>query len=403
MPSFTYRAKDESGKEVTGKAQAENQEALADRLSRSGFYVLEMYADKQEVMHQDIFEAMQGISAREYITLLTHLSAALDAGLPILKVLDIISGQMKSKKLGQALKDVSADLMQGMAFSEALKKHPKIFPSYFSTMISVGEATGQLPESLNKLTVYMEKEEEFKQKIISIMIYPAILITVTTAVIIFLMTFIMPKFVSMFSQAKVELPLPTVILVAVSNAIRYQWYYILGAIIAVIIFVRLSITTKQGKYQFDNFKLHIPVFGNLFKQIYIVRFMNNFATLYSSGVSIGNALTLVEANIGNEVFAKVINGLKESVKEGSGIAEYLRASKLFPADALMMIASGEESGKLPLMLSKSAQLYEKDTDFLLKNVSAIMEPMIILVMGGVVGFVAMGILLPVFRMSTTVH
>lgn len=180
MQLFFYRAKDEKGKEITGKAESESKEALAERLTKGGHYVVEIRPGKSSFAQTDLLEAFRGISAREYILLLAHLSAALDAGLPILKILEAISARMENTKLRHALQDVHVDLTGGGSFSAALRKHPRIFPPYFSSMVSVGENTGHLSESLKKLSIYLEKDEEFKQKTVSIMIYPAILITVTT-------------------------------------------------------------------------------------------------------------------------------------------------------------------------------------------------------------------------------
>lgn len=213
----------------------------------------------------------------------------------------------------------------------------------------------------------------------------------------------MPKFIAVFESSKVPLPLPTLILVGISGILRGYWYYILGGLIAMGFILRFFISTKQGRLKLDTFKLRLPLMGKLFKQIYIVRFLTTFATLYSSGIPIADALILVEDNIGNAVFARTINKLREGVREGRGIAEFLRADGLFPSDSLMMIASGEESGKLPDMLSRTAELYEKDTDYLLKTFAAIMEPMIIIVMGVTIGFVALGILMPIFKMSTAAY
>jgi type II secretory pathway component PulF len=402
MPLFSYRVKDGDGQESLGKAPADSEEALADQLSRNGFFVLEITPEKAAVMDQDLFEMFQGVSAREYIMLLTHLYVALEAGLPIIKVLTTLTEQVKSKKLAFALKEVLADVKAGSPLSAALKRHPAVFSSYFSSMVGVGEATGALAESLKSLTVFLEKEEDFKQKTGSVFIYPVILLVVVTAVVSFLMMYIMPKFITIFASSKVELPLPTVILVFISNGMRFHWPWILGGLAAVVVAFKAFIATRSGRLAFDGFKLKMPIFGKIYQQIHVARFMNTFATLYSSGITIGTALSLVEENIGNAVFAKIIRQVQEGVEDGRPVSEMLAASGEFPSDSLMMIASGEESGQLPQMLKKTAELYEKDTEYTVKNLGALMEPLIILVMGGIVGFVALGILLPVFRLSTTV-
>jgi len=403
MPFYTYKAKDAKGKEVIGKVQAENEESLAERLSKTGYFIVEIHLEKTAVMQQDIFEMFRGISSREYILFLTHFYVALDAGISILKILETLLEQVQSKKFALALEDVRAEVVAGTAFSMAIKKHPKIFPSYFSSMISVGETTGKVSESIKQIAGLIEKDQEFKQKISSVMIYPIILMVVTTGVITFLMTYIMPKFITIFQSAKVDLPLPTQILVFISNSLRSYWYYLLGAITAIIITVKMYIMTKQGRFALDTLKLKLPLFGKLYQQIYVARFMGTLSTLYNSGISIDKALELVEEDIGNMVFAQTIKKLRVEVEAGRGIADVLGVSNLFSADSLMMIASGEETGKLSVMLKKTADLYEKDTDYFLKTVASVMEPMIILIMGGVVGFVALGILLPVFRLSTAVH
>lgn len=403
MPLFSYKAKDQNGREVVGKVPAQSEDALADRLTETGYFVMEIRAEKPQVMQQDIFEMFRGISSREYIMFLTHLYVALEAGLPLLKVLDTLANQVRSQKMAVALRGVLADVRGGLSFSAALAKYPKIFSMYFVSMVGVGEATGKLADSFRKLADFMEKDEELKRKMTSVFIYPVILITATLGAMGFLMTFVVPQFVTIFSASKVTLPLPTIILLAISNVVRNGWpFFIIGGVVAAL-GLRAFISTKSGRYAWDDFQLRIPLFGDISKKIYIVRFMNTLAILYSSGVSIGMALSLIEGNIGNAVFAKTVGELKVTVEGGCGIADGLSAVQLFPAESIMMIASGEETGKLPEMLVKTAELYEKETDYLLKTIGSLMEPMIIGVMGVIVGFVALGIMLPVFRMSTTVH
>jgi type II secretory pathway component PulF len=322
--------------------------------------------------------------------------------MPVLKSLEVISEDIKSPKLKEALKQMVDDLRAGSSFSEAFAKHPKIFNDFFVNMIAAGEASGQLIDVLRRIAHYLEREAEFRQKIIAALIYPCILIVVSAAVVTYLMMFVMPQFVEVFKKSQAALPVPTRMLVALSDALKAYWPYLLGGGICGLVSFRMYVATKAGRLRLDKSKLHMPLLKTLFRKIYITNFLRTLATLYASGIPITGALKVAQGTVGNAIYAQAVEKLTEQVKEGQGIAEPLRISGLFPPEVLMMVSAGEESGRLSEMLEKNVELYEKDIDYELKSITAMVEPTIIVVMAIMVGFIALSILFPIFRLSRVV-
>ena len=286
MPRYAYKARDERGQQVSGRAEAESQEALADRLSRTGYLITEIRVEKEDAMKRDLFERVRGVPAREHILLSFHLSNALSAGLPLVRVLEAVSPQVKSAKLRRALTEVVSDLKAGRSFSEALQRHPRVFSRYFVSLVASGETAGKLGVTLKMFSESLEREVEFQGKIASAIAYPILLAVVAAGIVTFLMTAIMPKFIKIFQEAKVALPLPTMLLVALTNALQRYWPYLVGGSLLAVVAARRYLATSAGRYQADRLKLKLPLVGKVLQKIYISRFMRTFGILYTSGVPI---------------------------------------------------------------------------------------------------------------------
>jgi len=400
MAVFSYKARDKSGKLVSGKGQAESNQDLAEKLMQKGYLPTNIELEKNVVLKKDIFELFKGISIRDLTLFSLQLSNMLSAGLPILSSLKTISKQVKSSRLREALDKVYQDVESGSAFSQALAQHPSIFSEYLVSLVKAGETAGSLPDTLNKFSISLEKDAEFKQKITSSLAYPLVVSFVAVAVVIFLMTFIMPQFIDVFQDSGSALPLATRILVVVSNIFSQGWYYIAGAIVVLVLTFRMYVATQVGRLQVDRFKLNLPILGKLFRKICVTRFLRTFATLYNSGVPILGSLKIVEESVGNKFFSGIIERIYNDVKEGQSISAPLQLSGIFEADVIMMVSSGEESGNLGDMLIKSADFYERDVDHVVKSVTNLIEPIIIVVMGLIVALIVFAVLLPIFKVST---
>ena len=368
-------------------------------MSQRGYFIINIGPEKQGLYKKDILEGFRRVSARDYLFLTIHLRHAVDAGMPILRSLNTIAEEIKSLKLKSALRAVSRDLAGGSSFSDALRKHPKVFNDFFVNMVAAGETSGQLGYVLEKIGIHFEKQNEFRQKIVSSLAYPAFLAVISIGVVTLITVYIMPKFVDLFESAEAALPLPTTILITISYVITNYWYYIIGTVVCLSLALKTYIGTRAGRFRVDAIKLKLPLFGMLFKKIYITNFLRTLATLYNSGIPILTALRVVEGTIGNSVYVKTVKDIMSHITEGRGLIEPLRASGLFPSEVLMLVSAGEESGKLGEMLQKNVELYEKDIEYELKNIANMIEPFIIVVMAGLVAFIAFSVLFPIFRLS----
>ncbi len=400
MPLFSYKARDSAGKETAGVLTAETQEAVAERLLEMGYLATQIVPQSEKPMEQrDLFERFQKVSPREYVLLATHLGNAVESNLPLLKVLEVLADQVSTNKMRVALKQIAADIMSGSSLVGAMRKHPSIFDDYFLNLVNVGEISGKLPQSLHRLADTIEKETEFKQRVGSALMYPILLTCVATAVIVFLTVVILPQFAKVFQESKIPMPLPTQILMAISGFLRRFWYIPIGLGVGFRVAFGRFVATEHGRFRFDRFKLRLPKYGELQKKICITRFMRTLATLYSSGVPIIKSLQIVEETIGNAVYKQALQKVGKEVTGGGHLAEALQQSGLFPPDSLLVVSSGEASGKLGEMLDKGADLYDKEVDYALRTFTALLEPLIILGMGIAVSFVAMAIMLPLFQMT----
>ncbi len=396
MAMYRYKARDQSGKLVEGTMEAPSQGELADKLRKMGYVITGITLAAGTVSLDELISGLKRIKPEDMIFFNIQLSNMLDAGLPLLTCLRTISVQTENKRLKKVVEDVTLKVETGTSFSEALQSHSRHFSRLTISMVRAGEASGNLALVLKRLADFGERELDLRNRVSSALLYPAILSFAATAVIIFIVTFIIPKFVEIFSKAGIPLPLVTTILNAVGLAIKNYWHLFILGIIAFLLGARLYVNTKEGRLRFDGFKLRIPVTGPLIRKVAISRFARMLATLSASGVPILESLEIMEGTIGNEVLARVIATLREAVRGGSRIAEPLKVSEEFPPDTVQMIAAGEETGNLDGMLNKVADLYDSAVAYSIKRLTALLEPMFLVVMGCVVAVIMASILVPMF-------
>jgi type IV pilus assembly protein PilC len=300
------------------------------------------------------------------------------------------------------LTQVGQDIEAGLTFSDALKKHPRAFSELYSSMVRAGEASGNLDGILVQLAEYLEATEKLKREIKSAMTYPVIALVIVVAIAIGLLVFIVPKFQDIFESLGGQLPLPTLVLITVSNAIRKYVLVVIGLAFAFVVALRYYISTPTGQYQFDSIKLRMPVFGQLFRKVAVSRFARTFSTLTRSGVPVLASLEIVERTIGNDVISRAVKESQSSISAGATISDPLAKSGVFPLMVTRMIDVGEKTGSLDELLAKIAEFYDQQVEAAIASLTSMIEPMLILFLGIVVGGMVLALFMPIFKLSTLV-
>lgn len=340
-----------------------------------------------------------GVSLQDSMSFARQLATMLSAGVPLLRSLVTIGQQVESRMLAEILEEVSQDVESGVPFSQAIAKHPRYFDQFWSSLIEVGEASGTLPQCLNKLSSYIEENAKFRSQIIGALVYPAILFMVAIGAICFFAFFIGPTFERIFKDMGTELPAFTLMLFAFFNFVKANILWIIGGMIGLFFLLKAYIKTPLGRYQFESFLFSLPGLSNLIKLIVIEKFSSQMALLIDSGVPIIAALDIAERLVDNMICAEVIMDIKSAVKEGSLIADPMARSGFFPSMAVQMVRVGEETGELGKMLNHVAVYYKENIENTMKNISTMVEPLMLVFMGGVIGTIVIGMFLPMFNMS----
>lgn len=404
MPTYIYKARDESGKPVSGSIDAVNRDVLASKLQKQKLFVISV-KEKTEAFSLDVIDKYLGrltkVKINDIVMFNVQLSNMIGSGISLPTSLQTLSEQIENVRLKEAVAEVYNDIKGGATFSDALKKHSDIFSTLFINMIHAGEVAGNLDEILNRLANFAEREAELKQKISTAMFYPLILATVGVLVITLIIVTILPSFAKIFIDANVPLPLPTMILYNVNLFIRAYWKYVIAAAIGCYFLLNWYKKTPVGKYNVDKIMLSIPVIGKLIRHANIARLTRTLASLIASGVPMLQALDVTGKTIDNAIISNVLKNVYSSVSKGETISVPLKESGEFPPMPVHMIAVGEETGALDAMLNKVADYYDMATEYSIKRLTALLEPIFLVVIGGMVGFIFASILLPIFSMVKT--
>jgi len=403
MPNYSYKARDGAGKAVTGNMESPSEEKLAEKLRAMGYMPTQIKEAAPELDLNRFGERFKRIRPEDLIMFSVQLANMIDAGLTLIKSLDTISRQIENKKLRDTVSEVKREVEGGSSFSGALAKHPKVFSKLFVDMVNAGETSGKLNEVLNRLAIYAEQQEDLRQQVKNALFYPMILAIAGTAVVILIVSFVMPQFVVIFNKAGVPLPLPTQIFYSFGVALKKFWYLIILTGWLAVAAVKMYGRTNTGRIQVDRLKLNLPVTGPLARKIIISRLSRTLATLVDSGVPILQSLDIVQGVVSNQVIGDIILKARKSVEEGERIEVELKKSGEFPPDMIQMIAVGEETGKLGPMLTKIAGFYDSAIGYSLKKLIALIEPLFIIILGILVGFIMASMLLPMFDMIKTIH
>ena len=393
MPIFSYTATTMEGSIVEGVIEAPEEKSAVEKLKNSGVIPLKLAAPREEVARRFWRRSAKG----DVLTFTTEMSALLSAGLPLDRSLNILSDISENKEMKSIVQSILKSIREGSAYSDALQRHPKIFSKLYISMIRAGEVGGVLDVVLDKLGEFLETSKELKDHVVSAMIYPTILVLTGGASIIVLLTFVLPRFSVIFSELGSALPLPTQILLTLSNALKSYWYIALAIVIGVWAFLRRYIRSESGRYRWDALKLRMV--GDVTRRLETARFCRTLGTLLKSGVPLLQALTNAKEVLGNQVIASAIDRVSKGTKEGKGIAAPLSEAHVFPPLALSMIKVGEETGQLDTMLLKVATTYEKSLREALKRFLSMLEPLMILTMGLIIGFIVVSMLMAIFSIT----
>lgn len=409
MTTFAYTALEPSGKKRTGFVEAPDKKSAIAKVTAEGRFVVEIREEKDSAAVASSksvagkVEKKQGKANRSEVALFTRRMADLsEAGLPLDRVLQVLGEQSEYQQLSDAAFGALEDVKGGLPVSDALGKYPKLFPSVYTMTLAAGEASGQFPQATTRLANLLENEVARRSKIISALVYPAVLTATAVGVVIFLITFVVPRLSGVFKDMGDDLPLPTKVLLALTDALTNNWLIIIIGLVALVVGFRVWSSTPAGAYKRDQFFMHAPVFGKIVQKAVISRYARVLGTLVFGGVPILDALRLAGLAAGNRVFIDNSVQVEQDVRDGVPIAQAMKDTGVFPPVLTHMIAIGEETGNLPKMLERVSESLDFEVETGLGRLTAMMEPIIVLVMGAFVAFVVLSVMLPIFQAQSLV-
>jgi type IV pilus assembly protein PilC len=398
VPTYRYSAMDQGGRTVTGTLEADSFELVRAKLSDLSYHVLSIRQARGGSGLKDALNNMQRVKLRDLVMFSRQFATMIDAGLSVVKCLDILQKQTRNPKMKEVIGEVKRDVAGGMSLTEAVQKHPKVFSPLYVNMIRSAEAGGILDLVLDRLSGFLEKEQETRNKIKSAMTYPAVVFFFAMLMLMGLLFFVLPKFKGIFETMGLDLPLTTKILLNSSDYMKRYWYISLVVLVGSVVLVKVFARTERGKFAIDAAKLKAPIFGDLILKTCVSRFARTFGTLITSGVPVLRALEIVSDTAGNRVIAETVVRARNSIKEGEKISTPLFGSKIFPVMVTQMIAIGEETGRLDQMLTKVANFYDDEVDNTLKSLTSLIEPLMIVGLGLIVGFIAISVISPIYSL-----
>ena len=408
MPTYRYQMKAGGGEVSVGTISAENALNAAQQLRNQGNTVLQLTPLRGAGNVRSFAETLKalnytsGPSQKDVLSFTTQLSVMVRAGISLRQALDGIAEQVENPKFQKILYQIKQDVESGKPFSEALAAHPKLFGPLYINMVRASEMSGSFSQMLDRIAAYLTQEIETRQMVVGAMIYPAVIASLAVGATIFLLTFVLPRFKDVFAGKEAALPWPTVFLMGLSAFMVQWWWAVLLGFGAVLVFLFLLTKTEPGGWWLDRAKLRVPVFSRMFRALYISRSLQTMGELVNAGVPMLDTLAITGEISGNRPFKKLWRSVYSSVKQGKKIVQPLQKATLLPKPVTQMIGAGEESGKLGEVLDQVSSYYAKQLREAIKVVTSMIEPIMIVCMGSVVGFIAMAIILPIFKLSTLV-
>jgi len=400
MKEFKYIAYDKKGKTIKGFISANRIEDAKRILEGKGLYVVEIKEVKRINLNIQIAKS---IKDEELILFTNEFGTLIRAGLTVVDALQGLADQTENNYFRSVILDIKDAIESGTPLSVAFKKYPNVFSSIYTSLLSVGEATGRLDKVLEGLSSYLERDLDIRRKISSAFAYPKFVVLVVTGVVIFMLSVVLPRFVAMFSSAGANLPTPTKILISVSNFIRFKWYILLMFVVAIYVLYRVLYSIPKTRVAIDRIKLSIPIFGKIYKLGALSRFSRSLALIIGSGLSIVEGIDIAKSVANNYYIESELNRVITRIKEGESFKDALSKGSVFPKILVQMVAVGEKSGALDSSLLHIADLWDQNLDFTLRNLSSKIEPTLIVILGVVVGFIAIAMYLPMFSLPSLIN
>lgn len=401
MPVYIWVGTEASGKSTKGEIEAQDERTARLLLSRKKVRLKKIKIKPRDLLANISF-LQPKVKTKDIVIFTRQLSTMIDAGLPLVHGLDILGNQQENPTFKKMLLEIKTEVESGATLADALKKYPKHFDRLFRNMVAAGEIGGILDEVLRRLSDYMEKAQALKAKVKSAMTYPAIVLAISMIVLGIILVFVIPVFAKMFAEFGSALPAPTQIVINVSNFIKSYILVILGGLGLSVIAVKKFYSTPRGKLIIDKFVLRAPVFGPLIKKVAVAKFSRTLGTLINSGVPIIDALNVAAGTAGNKIIENAIRAVKVSISEGRSIAQPLMESGVFPGMVVQMISVGETTGALDSMLNKIADFYDQEVDTAVDGLTSMIEPFMIVFLGGTIGSIIIAMYLPIFKMAGVV-
>jgi general secretion pathway protein F len=404
MPLYAYRGLDAGGRAVGGVVDADSPRGARQKLRKSGVFPTELGEERRAAAPavRLLARRAERVPAPELAAITRQFSTLVAAGLPLVEALGALSEQAERPALARLLAQVRQQVTEGSSLADALAQHPRVFASLYVNMVRAGEVSGALPVVLERLADYTENQARLLGKVRSALTYPAIMLVLSATILFFLLSYVVPKVTRIFQETHQQLPVPTRVLLGVSDFVAAWWWLILGAVgLAVLGGMRWA-RTPAGRERVDQWTLAVPYLGRLTQKVAVARFARTLATLLASGIGLLPALDIVKSIVDNTVLTRAIERARDAIREGQSIAPPLRESGLFPPLVVHMVAVGERSGQLEAMLGKAADTYDDEVEQAVGALTTVLEPLIIVFMGGVVLFIVLAILLPIFELNRVV-
>jgi len=400
MGLYKYKALDMTGKALSGLVEANSEDVAADTLREKGYSIVSLYLESSGEKAKGAF-VIDRIKPKDMVMFSRQFSVLISANVAIVQSLKILVEQVENLKLKMVLSEIVDEIDGGSSLSESLAKRPKIFDNFFVNIVRSGESSGKLDEVLEYLADEIEKSYDMMGKIKGAMIYPAFVLTGLMGIGVFVIMFIIPKLTGILEETGTELPIATKILIGLSDFLQIYWFLILMFFLVLFVSFKLALKTELGKMIFDNTVIRLPIFGRLFKLIYLTRFTRSFNTLLLGGVTITNGLKITSGIVGNVVYSDLIDKTIVSIEDGHSISEEFSQSKQIPKMVSQMMSIGEKTGKLDMILGKITEFYTREIDNIVANLMTLMEPIIMVVMGVAVGTMVAAVILPMYNMAAT--
>jgi len=395
--TYKYSAKDKNGYTVAGISEGVSETEVADMLHKKELVIVSIEQAKEATKKTEVKN--KKVKLDDLVIFSRQLATMIDAGIPLVHSLGILAEQTENHNLKAVVVTVRQDIEAGMSFCDALAKHPAVFSDLFINMAKAGEASGMLDEVLDRLAAYLEKSSALIRKIRSSLVYPAVVVSMAMIITAVLLLKVVPTFKGIFDTLGGQLPLPTRILIGVSDVFRHYFVWLVGVLIILGFLFNKYISTPKGRFNFDRVKLKAPVLGALFRKLAVAKFSRTFSTLVKSGVSILNALEIVSKTSGNKVIEESVMNCSKAVRDGEPISRPLSKGGIFPPMVCRMISVGEQTGQLEKMLSKIADFYDEQVDAATSALTSMIEPLVIALLGVVIGGIVISLFLPIFKIT----